>query len=335
MTKMSFALVILFSVGFSGCEKIESCLSRPKVIKSCVIQKMKDETKTTVKNQKRIAKTAISKKSKDYVNVTPNKLKRKYSAKQLAYFNKKPRWKVVLMTGDNSIHVFDNARKKIKKLLKRRGVKDRYFRELSMTDSEQIKGVQPSSYDNFNRALASLNISERDGCFVHIGSHGLKNGVYMINQPILTPAQLDESLTTHCKGRPTVVMVSACYSGVFISDEVMKKPNRIIFSAARHDRTSFGCSNDYTYTYWDRCLVDNLNRVRSWNALYKKMNSCVTKRETEVKVEKKSLPQFFVGENARSYRMPLPNRRKRRIKSKTIAKKVLKKQYSTKKISTH
>ena len=52
-----------------------------------------------------------------------------------------------------------------------------------------------------------------------------------------------------CQARPTVVVISACYSGIFVDG--LAAPNRMIMTAARRDRSSFGCSEDATYPYFD------------------------------------------------------------------------------------
>ena len=45
-----------------------------------------------------------------------------------------------------------------------------------------------------------------------------------------------------------MALISACYSGVFV--DPVGAPNRIILTAAREDRTSFGCSDDADFTHF-------------------------------------------------------------------------------------
>jgi len=63
-------------------------------------------------------------------------------------------------------------------------------------------------------------------------------------------------------------------------DKVMQKPNRILLTAAAQDRTSFGCSAESDYTYWDGCLIDNLARSDGWPALYYAIVQCVESKES-------------------------------------------------------
>ena len=51
-------------------------------------------------------------------------------------------------------------------------------------------------------------------------------------------------------------------------------------TAARPDRTSFGCSAEETYTYWDGCLVDSFPGVSTWEELYERVTACVEEKES-------------------------------------------------------
>ena len=63
----------------------------------------------------------------------------------------------------------------------------------------------------------------------------------------LRPPELARALDAGCGQVPTVAVVSACYSGVFAAPP-MTAPNRIVLTAARADRPSFGCAADRTST---------------------------------------------------------------------------------------
>ena len=49
-------------------------------------------------------------------------------------------------------------------------------------------------------------------------------------------------------GHRTVIVVSACYSGSLIRD--LRAPDRIIITAARADRSSFGCGAASRHTFF-------------------------------------------------------------------------------------
>ena len=202
-------------------------------------------------------------------------------------------WKVVLMTGDDSISAFDNARKKVAEKFEQIGMLRENLRQLSRKRSEQRDGVRPTSARNFNDALASLEVGEGDGCAIFMTSHGTRKGFYIKGQPYLTPASLDNMIETHCGSVPTILLVSACYSGVF-AESNMQADNRIILTAARKDRTSFGCSPENEYTFWDGCLLTELDNSLTWNELSSNIKSCIERKESRGNF-KRSYPQTRIG----------------------------------------
>ncbi len=212
------------------------------------------------------------------------------------------RWHSVVMTGDDSIRAFDNARKKVATIFGTMGVANENIRHLSRKTNEQKNGVMATSAANFEKALREQNIGPDDGCSVFMTSHGTTRGFYIKGQPYLTPTQLDQMLEQHCGNQPTVVLVSACYSGVF-AEPLMQRPNRIILTAARKDRTSFGCSSEAVYTYWDGCLIDALNsNSATWSSLSSTINACVQRKERTGNF-KPSEPQTRLGANVANLRL--------------------------------
>jgi hypothetical protein len=81
-----------------------------------------------------------------------------------------------------------------------------------------------------------------DIVFVHISTHGapyeLARRIGEGETTALTSRALARMLAP-LAGHPTVIVVSACYSGSFIRD--LREARRIILTAARADRSSFGC----------------------------------------------------------------------------------------------
>jgi len=212
------------------------------------------------------------------------------------------RWKAVLMGGDDSIAVFDKARKTVKATLLRMGLEPSDIRELSASMDEQLHGAMVSTADNLEVALRQLAVRRGDACFLHLTSHGSKQGFYIKGAVPLTPARLNSALDAGCGEQPTVVLISACYSGVFM-DKAMQKSNRLILTAAAEDRTSFGCSAENDYTYWDGCLIDNLARSDGWRSLYGAIVQCVEAKESRGNFLA-SKPQGFMGTALAGLGMP-------------------------------
>lgn len=188
-----------------------------------------------------------------------------------------PNWKMILMTGDDSITAFDNARKKVFSQLTEYGIDEGI--QLSRSPNQQVNGVRATSIANLEQAAKDLKIQDGDGCLVFITSHGSPAGFYIRGQNPLTPTKFNQILASTCGKRPTVILVSACYSGIF-AEPLMEAPNRIILTAARKDKTSFGCSAEAQYTYWDGCLVESLPKSKTWAELSQVVEKCIQRKET-------------------------------------------------------
>jgi len=214
-----------------------------------------------------------------------------------------PTYKVLLFTGDNSIWAFDNAREELSGMFQNAGIESARIRQLTMMSSLINQGMTKTSDQNINAAMSDLNVQTNEICMVHMTSHGSTSGFYLKGQSSLTPSRLDQILTRYCGSQPTVVMVSACYSGIFTDSSAMQKPNRLILTAARKDRTSFGCSPENEFTYWDGCLIDYLQESASWQDLHNSVLQCIERKESAGGF-RRSYPQIFVGSGAASIPYP-------------------------------
>jgi hypothetical protein len=171
-----------------------------------------------------------------------------------------------------------------------------------MNPRERKRGSLPSSAVSLAKALQKLSIGDEDACLIHMTSHGSPLGFYLRDAPSITPRMLNRILDTACSERPTVVLISACYSGVFVGPSMQKK-NRIILTAAAQDRTSFGCAAENQYTYWDACLIDSLPAAENWKSLYGTIQRCVETKESQGNF-KPSLPQAYFGEQVSDLKIP-------------------------------
>jgi hypothetical protein len=202
-------------------------------------------------------------------------------------------WETVLVAGDNAEPVFDNAVAALASWLTSHGVPPRDIRRLSATQRGGDATAEPASAERVLSRIASLRPQSGEGCFVFITSHGYRDeGIWLAyGGEFLRPAALARALSAGCARVPTVVVVSGCFSGAFTA---MRAPNRIVVTAARADRPSFGCQADRTYTVFDECLLAALPEARTWRAVYKATNGCVRQREREMRVVP-SQPQAFFG----------------------------------------
>ena len=119
-------------------------------------------------------------------------------------------------------------------------------------------------------------------------------------QAFLTPDDLNGLLDGHCADRPTVVIASGCFSGIFAGGRSMPAANCTILTAARSDRTSFGCNASRQFTVFDQCVLESLDRGQSWQAVMERTRACVTRNENEANVSPPSEPQLYVGRNVQA-----------------------------------
>ncbi|HEX6102043.1 MAG TPA: peptidase C13, partial [Alphaproteobacteria bacterium] len=123
-----------------------------------------------------------------------------------------------------------------------------------------------------------------------------RSGLFMSAiESTLRPRELDRLLDRGCGERPTVVIASGCFSGVFASGWSMPAPNRTIVTAAQSDRASFGCSVERRFTIFDECVLENLQAHQPWRAVMDKVRACVSRNEAETGASPPSNPQIHVG----------------------------------------
>jgi hypothetical protein len=71
--------------------------------------------------------------------------------------------------------------------------------------------------------------------------------------------------------------------------------NRIIMTAARPDRTSFGCGEMDHYTFFDDCFLRAMPMAGDFPGLGHLVQQCVAERERQMKAAPPSEPQLSVG----------------------------------------
>ena len=207
-------------------------------------------------------------------------------------------WHAVLIAGDSATPAFDNGVEEMRAKLQRRGVVDV---TTYSADPESVPRDRLSNSSNIATALRGSG--GKQACFAFMTSHGHEAGFYLRpDRRLLTPPTLDRLLGEGCGAVPTVVIVSACHSGTFI-DNGVRKPNRVILTAAATSRTSFGCGADDEYTYYDRCLLQQFDEATTWGELASLTRTCVEGFERKMGV-RPSQPQLFVGAEVANLRLP-------------------------------
>lgn len=185
----------------------------------------------------------------------------------------------VLVAGDSEQPVFDNAINYMYDALGNVGEAGSLVRKLSV---RYAVDNEPATVDRIVARIAATKAPANGECLVFMTSHGVfGEGLYVeLSDAVLTPIALDQALQRGCGNAPTVVIVSSCFSGQFAGPPVAR-PNRIVLTASAPDRPSFGCGADFTYTYFDDCLLGSLDGAATWKEIFRRTNGCVAQREVQ------------------------------------------------------
>jgi hypothetical protein len=153
-----------------------------------------------------------------------------------------------------------------------------------------------SGLDQAVRLMAAKMNTDEDILVLMLTSHGSEDGLAVTNGSLpmrqLAPADLQQVLdTSGIKWR--IVIVSACYSGIFL--EPLKNETTLIVTAADAKHTSFGCDDRRDLTWFGEAfLKDSLPRAPSFEAAFSQASALIRSRET-AEHQIHSNPQFFLG----------------------------------------
>jgi hypothetical protein len=135
-----------------------------------------------------------------------------------------------------------------------------------------------------------------DLVFVNISTHG---GPKVLASKIGNHAVTDLSSARIARmfaplaGRPTIMIISACYSGSLIGD--LRARGRIIITAARADRSSFGCAPGNRHTLFGQAELRAFGQKnRSLHQVYMAIIADVSRMEHKSH-ETPSEPRVSVG----------------------------------------
>jgi hypothetical protein len=208
-------------------------------------------------------------------------------------------WAAVVVAGDYHAHsgapspAFDNARRDVSTALLKLGFTADHITQFSSQPSNLPPGVMPAQVDVITGEFMRLSRLAPDGCLLYFTSHGAPGLVMMSDQPLMASG-LASIVDNACpSSKPAVLIISACFSGSLIP--TLSGPNRMILTAARPDRSSFGCGESDKYPYFDTCILQVLPTVDDFVALADAAKACVAAKEKATGATPPSEPQVAVG----------------------------------------
>jgi hypothetical protein len=163
------------------------------------------------------------------------------------------------------------------------------------------------------KAVAARMDREQDILFLFLTSHGSREHELVLSQDGMAlpdlPAKTLAAMLKESGIRWKVIVVSACYSGGFIPP--LRDERTLVITAARSDRTSFGCADENDFTYFGRAYFkEALPNAGSFQHAFRQAEILVKEWERKdaadaakaagkaVKEDKdnESLPQMHAGE---------------------------------------
>ena len=210
-------------------------------------------------------------------------------------------WASFIVAGDwtgsrgEPIEAFDNARRDLAIAFERAGFERDLMADFTLNPGRGDAVTPGEAIQGFQSAAARGTA----GCLIYITSHGSPargsqpGNIVFGPQNHLEPGQMRALLDRACGTRPTVVVISACFSGGFIP--ALAEPNRMIITAARLDRSSFGCGAGITYPYFDDCVLQSMETATDFIALAHQARGCVAARERAEGLTPPSEPQVVIG----------------------------------------
>jgi hypothetical protein len=156
------------------------------------------------------------------------------------------------------------------------------------------------------QAAADRLDAERDVLFLILTSHGSPDGLAIkagrLTQT-LTPSHL-AAMLAKTGVRHKVVVISACYSGVFIPR--LASPDVLVITAADANHPSFGCQDKAKWTYFGDAFFNvALRHAASVNDAFSNARLLVRKRELREHFEP-SNPLMAGGTNLQSLLVTRP-----------------------------
>ena len=209
-------------------------------------------------------------------------------------------WKAVLVGANHLIDNHNNAATDLGARLRQGGVQR--VAVLHSMGSQASDAVPSARRREMRKAFSALGAGE--ACLFFISSHANKRGVYLsAERGYLSPRELSSMIDDECGNRPTVLIISGCNTGGFITSS-LTAPNRIILTASASDRVSYGATTTDRYVNFDRCIIKAMDAgARTWREVFDRAQPCINEREAALGVAA-SQPQAWFGAQVANLALP-------------------------------
>jgi hypothetical protein len=210
----------------------------------------------------------------------------------------KPNLYLVAFAGDGSEDVFRNEAEYAARMLRQRFGPTAHT--LVLENNPASLATRPlASWSNLEDALDGLAkvMQPDDILMLYVATHGSEDHELLVDMDPLPLDQIGaQDLADILKEHPfkwKVVVVNACYSGGFVPP--LASDGTLVLTAARSDRSSFGCGSESELTYFGHAwLVDALNRTDNFVDAFAQAKAEIAQWELRDGLTP-SQPQSYVG----------------------------------------
>ncbi len=210
----------------------------------------------------------------------------------------------VLSVGLDSDPVFGREAREAGRVLARRYAATGHSLVLAGTDGGGPSALPMGSPANIAAALARMAelMGPEDVLVLYTTSHGAQFGVVYNDGDagfgMIGPSRL-AALLNELGIRNRLLLISACYSGVFVPTLVTD--TTAIVTAASSTRTSFGCQADNDWTFFGDALVNRaLRKPQGLAKAAAEATMSVAEWEAQGQLQP-SQPQSYIGAKAESW----------------------------------
>lgn len=195
---------------------------------------------------------------------------------------------VVAFAGDGGEDVFRNETEYVEKLFSQRF--NAAGRVVVLQNNPATVTQRPlATWSNLEWVLDGLLQhnhfdADEDVLLLFMTSHGDEDHYFYVGMDDLPLDWIQaDDLASTLNARPfrwRVVIVSACYSGGFLDG--LRNSTSMVITAARSDRTSFGCGSDSDITYFGKAfLAEGLNQTDSFRGAFDLARQLIAEWEDE------------------------------------------------------
>ena len=153
-------------------------------------------------------------------------------------------------------------------------------RSIVRFNTKRRAGATPQSLMAAATAAGKTLDPAEDIVVLVLTSHGAPEGIGLVagrDALLMTPDDVRQ-LLDETRAQHRVVIVSACYSGVFARE--LADPRTLVITAAAADRPSFGCRDGASWTYFGDAFFNKaLRGERRLDIAFERARGLVTQRE--------------------------------------------------------